>query len=243
MNAILRTETVYCVEPIQNIALARNRALENAKGEFVAFIDDDEFPTSEWLLNLWKCCTASQCGGVLGPVLPFFDQEPPRWVIKGGFFDRPRHQTGTVLESEQTRSGNVLIRRAILKGVAEPFLRIYGSGSEDVDFFRRMIAAGHKFIWCNEAAVYEVVPPPRWKRSYLLKRAWLQGQNQRHSAGFSSIIKSVIALPAYSLFLPVLCFAGHDMVMRYLLKVADHSGKLLGIAGITTGKGKYLSSS
>src|SRR5262245_22044824 len=34
----------YGVEPRQNIALARNRAIENARGEFVAFIDDDECP-------------------------------------------------------------------------------------------------------------------------------------------------------------------------------------------------------
>src|SRR5580700_7943958 len=34
----------YCEEPRQNIALARNKAVENATGDFVAFIDDDEFP-------------------------------------------------------------------------------------------------------------------------------------------------------------------------------------------------------
>src|SRR5213080_4720223 len=43
---------IYCVEPVQNIALARNKAIENAKGDFVAFIDDDEFPTRTWLLTL-----------------------------------------------------------------------------------------------------------------------------------------------------------------------------------------------
>src|SRR5437867_185465 len=40
----------YCVEPRQNIALARNKAVANAKGDFIAFIDDDEFPTQTWLL-------------------------------------------------------------------------------------------------------------------------------------------------------------------------------------------------
>ena len=32
---------IYCVEPEQNIALARNKVVQNATGEFVAFIDDD----------------------------------------------------------------------------------------------------------------------------------------------------------------------------------------------------------
>src|SRR3954471_2798209 len=30
----------YCVEPRQNIALTRNKAIEHADGDFVAFIDD-----------------------------------------------------------------------------------------------------------------------------------------------------------------------------------------------------------
>src|SRR6266568_8496339 len=42
-------EITYCCEPRENIALARNKALEGARGNFVAFIDDDEFPTSDWL--------------------------------------------------------------------------------------------------------------------------------------------------------------------------------------------------
>src|SRR5437016_8540580 len=44
----------YCVEPRQNIALARNKAMENATGNFVAFIDDDEFPAKSWLLALFE---------------------------------------------------------------------------------------------------------------------------------------------------------------------------------------------
>ncbi len=42
----------YWVEPRQNIALARNKGIQNATGNFVAFIDEDEFPASRWLL-IW----------------------------------------------------------------------------------------------------------------------------------------------------------------------------------------------
>jgi glycosyltransferase involved in cell wall biosynthesis len=40
----------YCLEPQQNIALARNKAVANSKGDYLAFIDDDEYP-SEMALN------------------------------------------------------------------------------------------------------------------------------------------------------------------------------------------------
>src|SRR5271157_2736074 len=43
-------EIDYFNEPEQNIALARNKAIENAKGNFISFIDDDEFPDDRWLI-------------------------------------------------------------------------------------------------------------------------------------------------------------------------------------------------
>src|SRR5882672_11352042 len=49
-------QITYCIEIEQNIALARNKALANAQGDFIAFIDDDECPEVEWLWNLLKTC-------------------------------------------------------------------------------------------------------------------------------------------------------------------------------------------
>ena len=81
----------YSVEPIQNIALARNKALSQAKGSFIAFIDDDELPDRDWLLRLFQVCEKYHSAGALGPVLPHFEHQPPAWVIRGGFCDRPVH--------------------------------------------------------------------------------------------------------------------------------------------------------
>jgi glycosyltransferase involved in cell wall biosynthesis len=50
----LKISISYYVEPEQNIAYARNKAVENAKGDFIGFIDDDEFPIEQWLLNHYK---------------------------------------------------------------------------------------------------------------------------------------------------------------------------------------------
>ncbi len=73
----------YCVEPQQNIPLARNKAVMNAEGDFVAFIDDDEFPIKHWLAFLFKTLEEHKVDGVLGPVKPHFDAPPPRWVVEG----------------------------------------------------------------------------------------------------------------------------------------------------------------
>lgn len=62
----------YCVEPRQNIALARNKAVENSTGDFIAFIDDDEVPPRDWLVRLVKAIKKYQADGVLGSSCPAF---------------------------------------------------------------------------------------------------------------------------------------------------------------------------
>ena len=221
----------YCVEPQQNIAMARNKAMANAHGEFIAFIDDDEFPPADWLLTVFRACNEQQADGVLGPVWPQFEHEPSLWLIKGRFCERPEYPTGYKLNWRETRTGNVLIRRRILEGVEEPFRREFGNGGEDQEFFKRMMARGFVFIWCNEAAVHEVVPPERCRRSYLLKRALQRGLAEKRLADFRGICKSLIAIPLYAIMLPFLLLAGQHWFMRYLIRLCDHVGKLAGVFG------------
>ena len=235
-------EVVYCTEPRQNIALARNRALEHARGEFIAFIDDDEFPAPDWLRTMLATCDATRAAGALGPVRPYFDQIPPRWVIDGRFCERPEHPTGTVMEWSKCRTGNVLFRRGILQGMREPFRAEFGTGGEDVDFFRRMTLRGFVFVWCNEGVAYEVVPPNRWTRSYMLKRALLRGRNNLKlgNARAKALLKSIIAGPAYSLVLPGALLLGHHVFMKYGIKFCDHLGQVLALLGLNPVKERSM---
>ena len=223
----------YCVEPRQNIALARNRAVENSDGDFIAFIDDDELPTKDWLLTLFKACDEYRVDGVLGPVLPQFSEEPPKWAVKGKFYERPTYPTGFVIDWRKGRTGNVLLRRRIFMTESRPFKPEFRTG-EDQDFFRRMIEKGCSFIWCNEAVAYEVVPPIRWRRMFMLRRALLRGANSpvHPSFGTADILKSVVAVPAYAAALPFAFVLGHHRFMTLLIKLFDHLGRLLALLRI-----------
>jgi glycosyltransferase involved in cell wall biosynthesis len=227
-------KVTYCSEPVANIARARNAALGYATGDFVAFVDDDEFPTEGWLYSLLRAREVHGADGVLGPVLPHFRFAPPRWLSKGRFFDRPRYPTGRPLAWFEARSGNVLFAREILKRLDPPFRPQFATAGEDLDFFRRAIEKGCVFVWCDEAEVFEFVPPSRCTRRYLLRRAVLRGSNfPKHPTGrVKNALKSVVALPCYTVALPVLAVVGHHVFMAYLIKVLDHASRLLAFAGL-----------
>lgn len=223
----------YCAEPEQNIALARNKALESVTGDFVVFIDDDEFPTHHWLCNLLKTYLAYGADGVLGPVKPQFENGAPSWVRKGGFFERPDYVTGYKLSWTECRTGNVLFRKNILAGIDPPFRPEFATAGEDMDFFRRMISRGCTFIWCKDAIVHEVVPAARCNRSFLLKRALLRGSNfPKHPADrLKNLLRSLVAVPAYMFALPILAIFGQHVFLKYLVKLCDHASRLLAFAG------------
>jgi len=227
-----RVPIQYCVEPEKNLALARNRAVESAEGTFVAFIDDDEFPSADWLLQLYEACHLFKADGVLGPVHPHFEEAPPRWLVKSGVVQRPRHPTGQVLQWRETRAGNVLLRKSLFDGGGHGFDPAFGRQGEDLDFFRRMIGKGYVFVWCDEAAVYETQPKERQSRSYVLRRALLRGSvAYRHIPTTRGVLKSVAAVCLYTTALPFLQCTGHHRFMQYLIKACDHLGKLLAFVG------------
>ena len=233
---------VYDCEPKQNIALARNRAIRNACGNYIAFIDDDEFPSNKWLLSLYMDIKRYKSDGILGPVVPHFEQAPPKWVKKGRIFERPNHPTGHVMAWQNTRTGNVLIKRELFRNGQGWFDPTFGSGGEDRDFFRRMIKEEKVFVWSKEAMVYETIPPVRWKKAVLTKRALLRG---KIALNFKdeiprSMIKSACAIAVYGICLPLLFVLGHHLFIKYLIKCCDHIGKVLAFVGIDLVKEKYV---
>ena len=231
----------YAVEPARNFALARNHALSLVSGKFLAFVDDDEVPREDWLMQLWRTLHQYHADAVLGPVRPYFEGQPPSWVVRSRICERPSHATGSTLHWKQTRTGNVLLRTAIVVENGVRFDPAYATGGEDVDFFRRAARAGKTFVWCEEAPVYELVPETRLRRRYYLKRAFLQGRvslnyaTERPSAigTLRLAAKAFGAMVAYTCALPFLFLLGEHIGMKYLIKDCHHTGRLLAILGVS----------
>ena len=234
--------TTYCVEPLQSIALARNRAIGNSSGDFVAFIDDDELAPASWLLALYRTCVRFGTDGALGPVKPRFDVEPPGWIIRGGFYERATFPTGHVIRWQEGRTGNTLLRSNLLQDLSQPFDPAFVTG-EDQDFFRRMIERGCRFVWCNEALVDEIIPPSRFQRTFMMRRAFLGGKiaTAHPGVGWADTVRSLATVAYCSCVLPLSLPAGHHHFMKNLLRVCYHGGKLLTLVGLNWSEDKDTS--
>jgi len=226
------------------IPTARNHAVRLSQGNYIAIIDDDEFPPPQWLANMYRAINTFDVDGALGPVHPFFDEEPPAWLIKGKFCERPVHRTGTILHWTQTRTGNCLIRKDVFDKHNLFFDVHFKTGGSDQDFFKRAMALGCRFIAVEEAPVYEIVSPERWTKNYYIKRALVNGYNahrysQNQNNQLSRILaplKSAGALTAYTLAIPFFAVTGTHAVMRYAEKGAHHLSRLAAMMGIELAK-------
>lgn len=223
---------IYDCEPEQGIPLARNRTIQKASGNFIAIIDDDEFPTENWLYKMYSCIKEFKVDGVLGPVLPHFPPGAPMWLKKSGLCDRPRNITGSPITGKDLRTGNVLFQRHVFEKDAKWFDPARGlTGGSDGEFLSRQIRRGRNFIWCDEAIVFETVPEERWSASFYLKRNFrigtMTGEMIRRSRGMSSALKTCIALVVYSVLLPFSILLGKHIWMRILTKSYYNAGCVL----------------
>ena len=238
----LSVPLAYGVEPVQSIALARNASVAMATRELVAFIDDDEEPSNDWLLKLFEVLTNYKADGVLGPVIATFEEGAPAWAAKSGIFLRSKLETGKVIDWMTAGIGNALIKREVLSELDGPFRAEFGAGGEDRDLLRRAMARGRVFVWAAEAVCYEPVPPERTKVLFQLRRALLRGKMALHGSGggWRGIFKSLIAVPLYVIALPVCYVMGFHVFVKYLIRTFDHVGKLLASCGIDVVGDKYI---
>lgn len=167
----------YVSEPTPGIAAARNRALDEASTEdLLIFIDDDERPGHHWLDHHLDAWTRFGAVAVAGAVVSKFEGSLDPWIAAGGFFDRRRPITGTVLSVAATN--NLLLDLREVRRLDVRFDQRFGlTGGEDTLFTRTLVAAGALLIFCNEAVVFDHVPAARMTRRWVLSRYFSSGNS------------------------------------------------------------------
>ena len=167
----------YVHEPRSGVSNARNAAMAVVRGDFVAFLDDDEEAPSGWLAALLETQAGFDADVVFGPVearIPAHISDHRAYL--GRFFSRRGPDTACVLDHAYG-CGDSLVRTAALPDRERPFsLHSNQIGGEDDVLFTAMRAAGRRFAWAPSALVYEDPAPERLSLAYTLPRAFAFGQ-------------------------------------------------------------------
>lgn len=153
-------------------ARALNRAMERSGAPLLAFVDDDEVVTSNWVRGIVAFCdTHPEYHAGVGSVLPppsFVDPELRArldWYRTIAFFDGG----ASVREMDTLYGGNMVIRRQVLDAIGG-FDERLGPGAqggwEDIDLAQRMCAGGFRIGYMPSAAVYHRVDPSRLTLAY-----------------------------------------------------------------------------
>jgi len=169
----------YIFEPQQGKSYALNAAIQEARGDVLAFMDDDVTVAPTWLQNLTSSLTDGAWAGAGGRILPARAFQVPPWLPLQGpynmggmlaFFD-----LGEVAgELNRPPFGtNMAFRRDIFQehgGFRIDMGPCPGSEirNEDTEFGRRLLAAGERIRYEPSAVVYHAVPEQRLKKEYFL---------------------------------------------------------------------------
>jgi succinoglycan biosynthesis protein ExoM len=232
-------DILYLHAPASNISIARNACLDNADGDFVAFVDDDETVSPEWLAELLATASATGAEAVLGPVLAVYSADAPRWMREGDF-----HSTLPVRVKGEILTGytcNVLLRRSSpLVGSRRFNLALGRTGGEDTDYFARLHRDGGTIAFSPHALVLEPVPENRAGFSWLAKRRFRMGQTHgrllgegRGAAGLARSVGLAAAKVSYCL-LASFAFAPLPIRRnRSVLRFVMHAGVIGGLLGVS----------
>lgn len=169
-------ELRYVVETNQGLSHARNRALKEARGRIVAFIDDDCTVMPDWITNVAQVFEDPAIGCAGGRISVQYPGEKPSWITPEmeslfGLYDHGDEPCCT----DRVFGGNLLVRRdlALQLGGFSTNLGYQGAkhiGGEDIDYAIRVAQAGYKIAYVPNARAIHHVEPERVNQKWLLKR-------------------------------------------------------------------------
>lgn len=228
---------IHC--PAGNISIARNACLDASKAGFVAFIDDDETASSQWLVKLVEAADITGADAVLGPVKAQYRPEAPKWMRRGDF-----HSTAPVWIQGEIHTGytcNVLLRMDAASISGRRFNLARGqTGGEDTEFFDHVHKAGGLIAYAAKAWVDELVPPARVTFGWLGRRRYRVGQTHGHLLRDKTAGKALVRQLGLVSAKVAFCFVSAAVTAvwpvrrnRSVLRGIMHIGVLSGLAGVS----------
>jgi len=182
----------YVMEPKPGLDFARNRAIQAATGEIIAFVDDDVLVDHSWLKALYKTCLEHpDAAAVTGLVLPAELKTDAQILFekRGGFEKKfattrygqtlPGHPFYPCLGGQFGTGCNMAFRRRVLLELGgfdealDTGVNLPGGG--DTDMFYRVIRAGYPLVYEPQFLAFHRHRREMWQLRRQYSRSWARG--------------------------------------------------------------------
>lgn len=173
----------YLFEPRQGKPYALNSSVEEARGEIIAFTDDDVIVDKKWLKNINNVFKGKNDLDLLGgKVIPFFTAKIPAWMAnyRSNILRYPlmHYDLGDAyLECNSKNKilpigGNISLRK-------KSYFKYGGFSenekSEDIELGNKWHNSGAKIAYSPDVVVYHYANPSRMNKSYFRKYFYQTG--------------------------------------------------------------------
>jgi len=200
---------LFVAEPGKSHAV--NAALALARGDVLAFTDDDVRPEATWLERLAAAFEEPRVAFVSGRVRPIWEVSPPEWMSPSlyGVLAIPDNgdarlpMTRGLNEHIVPIGANMAVRASVVRrlGGLHPELgKLEGSlrTGEDHEFFLRMLHAGCSGVYEPDALVCHWVPRERLQRSYFRRWLYQNGRDvSRLETAYARSMRHLLGVPRY----------------------------------------------
>jgi len=200
----------------RGLSNARNAGVRSAKGEIVAFIDDDAVADENWLENLVKDYEDTNVVGVGGLINPLWEDGRPEWfpeelnwIVGCSYKGLPECKASV----RNPIGCNMAFRKTVFEkvGYFRSDIGRFGKrllASEETELSMRILEkiSNSKIIYEPSAVVYHRVDKSRANLKYLWKRSFYEGVSK--------------ALIISSKKNPSTALSTEDRYLKYLLRVA-----------------------
>ncbi len=199
----------YLFEPQQGLCYARNQGIREARGDVLAFTDDDVIPESNWVQALVDTFANDHIDCVGGKVLPMWLSAPPAWLAADrggdlwGMLAMLDHDQEIRLMDRPSQNfifgANMAFRAKVFHDVGmfrtdlgpKGHVALRGDDTEIVD---RIFQAGKRIVYTPHAVVRHKVPAERMNKAYFRQWKFHAGRSLARFSGVQDRHLSIWAI-------------------------------------------------